>query len=582
MRRTAACLPPLAFLALALAAFEPRARACGCIAPPDVVTPTVQAGERIVFAASNGTVEAHIQVSFDGARSGGEFGWLIPLPSMPTLELGTEELFNALGKKTQLEFVLTKQDVCAKVPAAARSSAGCGCDEFSGGYYGEGWSGPRDGGGFQDIAGRPNPVTVAGAVGPFDYAVLKADDPTAVRDWLKTNRFFVPAGTDAALTRYLHPGAFILALRLDPTAIAGEIQPLVVRYASDLPMIPITLTSVGATPGMPITVWVLGPARAIPRNYYHLVLNDALLDWSNRANNYLAVLRRAAAEAPGKHGFSTEYAGPSAIMEDVLDPPGRFGDTNVLATIKDPVKYVVYLRDHGYPLDVNNLRAILFRYIPMPIALSMMNVTSEDFYRRIDYWLGEWRNAHPGVLPDWYPRAIDPVAVTADITARVIAPTLAAARLFSDHKQLTRLFTTLDPADMTVDPVFSFNPDLPNVPLRREAKLAIGCGDGTLHTPAGLSVPYPDGDTPPKLPTMPAALRIETLREAGPPEIVTDNQSAIVTALGGMAGGNKDGGDSDGGISLAPKRRGTDRGLAVLLTPMLFGLLRLSRRRRAH
>ena len=31
------------------------------------------------------------------------------------------------------------------------------------------------------------------------------------------------------------------------------------------PMIPITLTSVGATPGMPITVWILGPARAIPR-----------------------------------------------------------------------------------------------------------------------------------------------------------------------------------------------------------------------------------------------------------------------------------------------------------------------------
>ena len=59
-------------------------------APTTTVTPVVQAGERILFAVDNGTVTAHIQIQYSGdARS---FGWLLPLPSVPTLKAGTDEL----------------------------------------------------------------------------------------------------------------------------------------------------------------------------------------------------------------------------------------------------------------------------------------------------------------------------------------------------------------------------------------------------------------------------------------------------------------------------------------------------------
>ena len=92
-------LLPLAILGAASLAYTSDAAACGCFTPPDPSVPIVQAGERIAFAMSNGTVTAHIQIQYQGTAS--DFGWLLPLPSVPTLELGTDELFTQLIGTTQ-------------------------------------------------------------------------------------------------------------------------------------------------------------------------------------------------------------------------------------------------------------------------------------------------------------------------------------------------------------------------------------------------------------------------------------------------------------------------------------------------
>src|SRR5262245_55630641 len=95
--------------ALALAA-GPEARtahACGCFTPPDPSVPVVQAGERIAFALENGQVTAHIQIQYSGPAE--EFGWLLPLPSEPRMELGTDELFAQLITTTQPKYKLNRQ-----------------------------------------------------------------------------------------------------------------------------------------------------------------------------------------------------------------------------------------------------------------------------------------------------------------------------------------------------------------------------------------------------------------------------------------------------------------------------------------
>src|SRR5262249_21374216 len=146
-------------------------------------------------------------------------------------------------------------------------------------------------------------------------------------------------------------------------------QPVVVKYASDLPMIPITLTSVAAQPDMGIQVWLLGAGRAIPRNYAHTILDDAQIDWFNGARNYTDVVVRATREAAGRHTFVTEYAGPSNVMVGLLDPPGRFGTQAELAAQPTKDAFINYLYTHGYALGGS---------FPSPLAAILTGAGSYD------------------------------------------------------------------------------------------------------------------------------------------------------------------------------------------------------------
>src|SRR5215471_12789829 len=100
MKRMLAILPGM--LGLLAASGLRDAAACGCFTPPDPTVPIVQAGEKILFSIENGMVTAHIQIQYAGDAK--DFGWLLPLPSLPTLELGTDELFTQLYATTQPKY----------------------------------------------------------------------------------------------------------------------------------------------------------------------------------------------------------------------------------------------------------------------------------------------------------------------------------------------------------------------------------------------------------------------------------------------------------------------------------------------
>ena len=295
------------------------AEACGCFTPPDPSVPVVQAGENLLFSIDSGTVTAHIQIQYSGPAT--DFGWLLPLPTQPTLQLGTDELFNQLLATTQPKYEISRV-----------YEGNCSFDPSRAGVFNAnaGTPGPETTAGGEDGT-TTSPLVIQDSIGPYDYAVLKADSKDAMLQWLADNHYFVPVGTDDSVGPYIHTGAFFLALKLKSGKSAGDLQPVVLQYQSDLPMIPIVLTSVGAKPDMGIQVWTLGAGRAIPRNYYHTVINDTLLDWNNGAQNYNDVIIKAVGEAPGKHSFVTEYAGSSSVMQKILNPPGRFGTVAALA-----------------------------------------------------------------------------------------------------------------------------------------------------------------------------------------------------------------------------------------------------------
>jgi hypothetical protein len=82
----------------------------------------VQAGERILFAVDNGKVTAHIQIQYAGDAK--EFGWLIPLPSVPIVKVGSEELFTLRTQPTYQANTAFTGEGCP--PSQPSLSLGCG------------------------------------------------------------------------------------------------------------------------------------------------------------------------------------------------------------------------------------------------------------------------------------------------------------------------------------------------------------------------------------------------------------------------------------------------------------------------
>ncbi len=577
--RNAIALCAAGGLAVALYVHKtPEAEACGCFAPPDPSVPIVQAGERIAFSMKDGVVTSHIQVQYSGAAE--EFGWLLPLPSLPTMELGTDELFVQLINQTQPKYRLNREYV-----------GNCPFDPNRGGGFNGSPSSDSNEGAGGGVDDGSSPLVLQASVGPYDYAVLRADSKQPMLDWLAENGFFVPAGTDSVVDPYIRTGSYFLALKLRKGQDVGDLQPVVVKYESDLPMIPIILTSVAADPNMGVLVWVLGEDRAIPRNYFHTLLNDAKVDWINFGANYVDVITKAANEAERGQTFVTEYAGTSSIMVDRLDYDWRFGDTTELEAITDAEQYVNFLNSYGYavpdptgfnqPTFTTPMLSLLQRELPVPAALLADGITANDYYVNISYYLGWYREQNPDKFTD-LDLEFDRVQLTADIKERIIDPTLLAGKMFRDNKYLTRMFTTMSADEMTRDPVFSFNPDLADVSNVHDARLIYYCGiwgehevreltPARLITDSGWDLALPGGtDNNPWVDDveMPGSHQIQILREEGDPIIVQDNTDIIQNATdsGGQTGGCRVNGDSGSGLG----------SLALLA---LVGLVALRRRR---
>ena len=577
LRRFFALSSSLAVAGASFFAHQPEADACGCFTPPDPSVPIVQAGERIAFGVENGIVTSHIQIQYSGPAE--EFGWLLPLPSVPELEVGTDELFAQLIQTTQPKYQLTAEyrGDCWFDPSRGGFGGGAGGDP----------SAPTDDG---ESGGGGNPLVLQDSVGPYDYAVLRADSKQPMLDWLEENRFFVPASTDEVVDPYIRPGAYFLALKLRKGNEVGDLQPVVVKYQSDLPMIPIVLTSVAADPDMGIMVWVLGTDRAIPRNYFHTMINDARVDWINFGANYVDIITDAVNEADEGQSFVTEYAGTSEIMKDVLDPDWRFGDLDELRALTDAENYVNYLNATGYPVQTNQppfftaqytsqMLTILQRHLPVPAKLleqlDEQGLGANDYYINISYYLGYHRDEFPELYTD-LDTLFDPVELTNELEERVVEPTRQAGELFRKHPYMTRMFTTLSPEEMIKDPVFSYNPELPDVSNDHAGRIIYYCVDerpqgqtpAKIITESGFVLRFPNGtdENPYTTLAMPDSHYQQVLREEGNPNVVTDNTAEILAALGEQ---------DSGGCSIGGGARGV-----LPLGLGLLGLVALRRRRR--
>ena len=150
---------------LGITAVPQSATACGglfCDGGPQPM-PVDQSGENILFVWQNDHIEAHIQIQYEGEAA--NFGWVIPLQSVPEFSVGSEPLFQSLlaGSVPTYGFTQTFDD-CS---FGDEGTGGLGGAASAGEDRGAGGTGGDDGGG-----GGPE-VILRETVGAFEIEVLQ-------------------------------------------------------------------------------------------------------------------------------------------------------------------------------------------------------------------------------------------------------------------------------------------------------------------------------------------------------------------------------------------------------------------------
>jgi HEAT repeat protein len=247
---------PLALLAVGIQLFSVSAVADGCfVFRWDKKTDINEPNQKAIILYHAGREDLLLQVKYEGAVD--EFGWLIPVPSLPTVERGSMEAFYELSQLTQRGF------------SAALGGFGMKGSEAA------------------DTDG-PSRVKViqTKTVGAYQVSILAANDAAALETWLKENGYSIPGGKREreVVDDYIRRGWFFVAAKIDlnggtefklvpakaqnPPASAetrrsvqhklasGELHPLFISFDSAKCVFPLKISSVAGKPSE-VSLYVL-------------------------------------------------------------------------------------------------------------------------------------------------------------------------------------------------------------------------------------------------------------------------------------------------------------------------------------
>ncbi len=526
-----------------------QAAACGgffCDNVGGVPQPVDQTGENILFVIDDdaGTVEAHIQIQYMGDPA--KFAWVIPVNAVPDFSIGSELLFTNLLAGTVPTYSFTNVLDCEQ---RDRPDVGCARLASDGGVD----SGNLTAGEFGD-EGEPGPTIVKREiVGAYEIVVLQGGTAQELYDWLDTHGYAQDPDAPPILQEYLGEGFYFAAARLVQGAGVDELQPLVMTYAGTQPCVPLRLTRIAAVANMPIRVFTLAHARSVPVGYRHVEINEARIDWANIATNYMEVVRNAI-DTPGADGraFVTEYAGPdgvvstdglydarwdSTIFTDAQPLTGSYSIVDALTSQGVMECFEFDGCTYNHPL----LLPILRTYLPTPPG-----VGEDDFYACMSCFAGQ----------------IDPVAWNGPkfaqaLEERIFTPGKHALDLLARWSYVTRMLTIMSPEEMTSDPEFVPNADLPDVLATRTATQMIPCeGSNKMELPDGEAVLVAtDGSWPSFDDTMPWARQVQQTLPSGAPLVEQDFSEAITAAV--RTSNKRYSYDNGGGLNCGVRRTGS-------------------------
>jgi hypothetical protein len=261
-------------------------------------TPVDQQAERIIFTMNDDdTISAYVQINYTGSAP--DFSWVVPVPSVPQVDVAEIASFDELSNLTAPIFMPPLAPACMAVPMMAGNAE------------------------MIQPTGEVQ-VLASGTAGPYAYDVVTSPDPNELITWLRTNNYRITEQMEPLVAVYTDEGMVFLAMKLQPEQGVQDIQPVVMTYESTRPMIPLRLTAVAANPNMTVITWIFADSQAYPVNYAHPTIKDSDLRGSFGSfdgTNYLALVDMTVDLYQGR-AFVTEYAQPtSALISQGPDDP---------------------------------------------------------------------------------------------------------------------------------------------------------------------------------------------------------------------------------------------------------------------
>jgi hypothetical protein len=270
--------------------------ACGGLFCQNV--PVDQQAERIIFAVNpDSTITAYVQINYTGSAP--DFSWVVPVPSVPKVDVAEIATFDELSMLTQPVFIPPLMPECAAIPM------------------------PMAAAGEVDSAGGSVEVLASGTAGPYAYNVITSVDPNALVMWLRNNDYRITEEMEPLIKVYTDEDMDFLAMKLRPEQGVQDIQPIAMTYNSKEPMIPLRLTAVAANPNMNVVTWIFGDAQALPTNYAHPLIHDDDIRgtfFSGDGTNYLQLVDDTVDLYSGR-AFITEYAQPTSLLQSQASDP---------------------------------------------------------------------------------------------------------------------------------------------------------------------------------------------------------------------------------------------------------------------
>jgi hypothetical protein len=172
--------------------------------------------QRAIVYFKDGREDLIIRSSYERTERD-DFGWIIPLPSIPEIDSESEGLLGIFSELLHL----TTDELPSHSPKGGGSSGGGGAGGNGGGVI----------------------VIQEEVVGIYEVTILEANTFEDLAEWLSDNNFAVPEGSGPVFQDYIDRDWFFVCMRLDSsTNYYGYVHPLRLSFPTDSPVFPMQLT----------------------------------------------------------------------------------------------------------------------------------------------------------------------------------------------------------------------------------------------------------------------------------------------------------------------------------------------------